>query len=56
MAGSGCEHVDCGLGPLLVVLRLQEAASGALGFSVHGSSALRRRVLKVSAPRLDWKP
>ena len=53
MAGSRCEDVNCGLGPLLVVLSLQEASSGALGFSVCDSSALRRSILKVSAPR-DW--
>ena len=53
MAGSGCERVGYGLGPLLVVLCLQEAALGALGFSVRDRSALRRSILKVSAPR-DW--
>ena len=53
MAGSRCEDVNCGLGPLLVVLSLQEASSGALGFSVRDSSALRKSILKVSAPR-DW--
>ena len=53
MAGSRCEDVNCGLGPLLVVLSLQEASLGALGFSVRDSSALRRSILKVSVPR-DW--